>query len=203
MKVLKRIAIGVGLLALVLWIAGAALVMFWDDGGPLGELGPQSEGVWIFPGGYTDSFETIYWEGGGDEPPEDAYRESKRLQRGPLDRAAAEFPLSLRFSARGDPFAAVTLQVTSDADWPEKGKRADWLSIGTAMARAEGGWWVATIAEARAPASACGYRVEVIYADREERGGFAKTLPTAPTFLGRLYDRVAWWPLFRWLPDLR
>ena len=205
MKLLKRTAIGLGLLALLAWIAVAGLVMFWDDAGPLGELGPRSEGIWIFPGGYSDHFSSVSWEGDAEEPPPDAWRRSAWLQRGPLDREAATFPLSLRLEIRGEsrPVASVDLMVSSEAGSSFGAGEGPWLSVCQSAVHEADGAWIATIAKADAPAAACRYRVAIAYLDGEDAGSFAKTMPTAPTALGRLHDRVAWLPLFRWLPDLR
>ena len=93
--------------------------------------------------------------------------------------------------------------VTSDASRGLGSENTEWQSIGRVRLEAQGGGWVARVADAQAPASSTHYRVAIAYADRETLGGSSRSMPTAPAFLGRLHDRVAWWPVFRWLPDLR
>lgn len=203
MRYLKWTMIGGAALALLAYLAGAGLVMFWGPAGPLGEVGPRSEGVWIFPGGYTDTFSRAFWTGDQEEPPEDAARDTVTLRRGPLDRHAGVFPLSLRYALNETGVVeAVDLLVTSDGDWLGN-EAAEWEVVAGATLHQGGGWCVATVDIAQAPACACAYRVAVRRTDQEGDGSFSRTMPTAPTFLGRVYDRVAWWPVFRWLPDLR
>ena len=60
----------------------------------------------------------------------------------------------------------------------------------------------AVVCEAVVPASTTAFRLDEIRAG-VPCSGFSQSMLTAPSFLGRVYDRIAWHPLLRWVPELR
>jgi hypothetical protein len=210
MKLVKWSLVTIAVLGLVAWVAAAALVMLWDPERQVDEplleraVGEPAGHLFLFPPGYADRFQTVSWEGDEEDPPEDAHRTSVVLLRGLLDRDAQIFPLSLRYAVNETgALARVELQVTSHGGWSDTWSEDVWQTIGQATLYEAGGWSVALVDGAEAPASSRAYRVSVTRRDGTREGGFSKSMPTAPTLLGRVYDHIAWWPIFRWLPDLR
>ncbi|MEZ6009884.1 MAG: hypothetical protein R3F05_19295 [Planctomycetota bacterium] len=207
----KLLWIGVGCLAGT-WLALSLFVWFYDPAAP-GALGNDAaalvEGMdgpgHTFPllaHGYTKQWSVESWQGDDDAVPDDASRSSYSAVRGPLDPKAGTFAFAVSwhasFATEGD---IVRLSVTSTDDWME-GDDAAWTQVDEERARGGGGDEATTWCRAEVPASTTAYRLQVL---RQGVGvdGFAQSMLTAPTTLGRFYDAIAWrWP-FSWLATLR
>jgi len=61
---------------------------------------------------------------------------------------------------------------------------------------------VLSVPEVEVPAGSCSFRVQQATADGDT-WSFGHSIPRAETWPDRVYDAHAWWPVFRWLPDLR
>ncbi len=201
---MRRLLIRILLLLVVLaWLAGAGIVMFVRPDGPTDapfDLRVPETPVSRFFGydGYVCTSGVGFGPDGNDP------RIETILVRQPLNRSAGTFPLSLRYSTNNKiPLREVRLAVSTtgraDLDDAEA-----WTWIARAKAERRGTQWVAVIEAAQAPASANtgSFRAQQILADGST-WSFAKTMPQAPTFLGRVHDTIGHWPLFNWLPALR
>jgi hypothetical protein len=197
----------VGALSL-LWLVPATFVAVYDPGDPAGPaarerpgpiertLTPGGPPFFLLAHGYTKGWTTETWE--GDEATADKTRSTYFVERGPLDRTARTFRLTVwseRNHARD--LEAVRLFVTSDSGDPET-----WTQVAESRVEQPGSDEVGLMVQAVVPASSTAYRLE------EVRGGvagpwIAQSMLTAPTLAGRVYDAIAWRAPFRWVPDLR
>jgi hypothetical protein len=196
-----------------LWLVPAAFVSLFDPRvprapGPAETPGlvesallPSEPKFFLFSHGYTKGWEVITWEG-EDEATADKTIESFQVARGPLDRRAGTFKFTV-WSSRNhaSDVEAVQLFVTSVRDW-DAGDDTIWTQVAHVPVKEPGADVVALLCEAVVPASTTAFRFQ------EVRGGapccgFSQTMLTAPTFLGRVYDTIAWHPLLRWVPALR
>jgi hypothetical protein len=196
-----------------LWLVPAAFVALYDPSVPrtprkidapgpsesaLGEGEPQ---FFLLSHGYTKHWTVETWEE-KDEAAVDKTSVSYYVERGPLDRHAGTFRLTVALIANhsGD-LEGARLFVTSVGDW-SGGDGTVWTRVAEVSLKKPGADGVWLTCEAVVPASTTAYRlVEVRHG--VECCGFSQSMLTAPTFLGRVYDTISWWPLFRWLPDLR
>jgi len=206
---------------LLAWLVPAALVSLYDPGGshearPIGQpfslerlLEKEESRFFLFAHGYEKSWnvatwegEVATWEGEEDEPPPDAHRWRYHVERGTLDRKAATFPfLVVSGMNHAQDLEAVRLLVTSDGDWSDD-EDCEWTLVAETAVESPGEDEVIVFCRGDAPASSIAYKVEEIHRGQPAQG-FSQSMLRAPTFLGRVYDRIAWWPAFRWLPDLR
>lgn len=124
--------------------------------------------------------------------------------RGPLDRETGTFPLSVGYATNNATALRTIRLAVSTAARADLDDAGAWTWIGTAEARAAGDEHVARITEARAPAKANTgmFRIEETLVDGST-WSLAKSMPQAPTLLGRLHDTIGHWPLFSWIPRLR
>src|SRR5262245_28794554 len=162
------------------------------------DLEPQ---LFLLSHGYAKQWTVETWEG-KDGATADKTSATYAVAREPLDRRAGTFRFTLwcRMDHAGD-LEGVRLFVTSESDWSgEDG--AIWTQVAEATVRKPGGEIASLTCEATVPASTTAYRL-VEVRDGRPCCGFSQSMLTAPTLLGRVYDRIAWSPLFRWVPDLR
>lgn len=196
-----------------LWLVPAAFVALYDPGVPrtprniaapdvmesaLDQGEPQ---FFLLSHGYTKHWTVETWEG-KDAPPADRTSVSYYVERGPLDRHAGTFRLTVGFIAShaGD-LEGARLFVTSVGDWGGSDE-AIWSQVAEATVKARGAGEAALTCRADVPASTTAYRLEEVRSG-VRCCGFSQSMLTAPTFLGRVYDAIAWRSLFRWVPDLR
>lgn len=195
------------------WLVMALFVCFYDPAaapdalpGPVAAVVDAIKGpdhaFFLFARGYSKQWSVVSWEGEDGEAPADASRSSYSVVRGPLDRKAGTFPFAVAWSANhATPDDALQLSVTSSGEW-SAGDDVTWTRVDEAPVSWRVGAEATSGCRGDVPASTTAYRVQVV-----RHGvvvdGFAQTMLTAPTAVGRLYDAVAWrWP-FCWLPDLR
>lgn len=209
----KRTAwIGLGVLV-GLWLVPAGFVAFYDPSLPRGsgqlELPQPVEGALGLRGsqfsllahGYAKHWSIETWKG-EDDATADKTITSYYVERGPLDRRTGTFRLSLVCSQNhARDLEGGRLFVTSVDDWSD-GDEAIWTKVADATMTRPGAGIAVLSCEATVPASTTAYRLE------EVRGGapccgFSQSMLTAPTALGRVYDTIAWLPIFRWVPALR
>lgn len=190
-------------LAVLAWLAGAAVMLFVQPEAPPTTpldftLEESPVGTFMGYDGYRCA-SGVGFGPNGDDPQTDTI-----LVRQPLDRSAGTFPLSLRYVTNNKtPLRKVRLGVSTSS-------RADlddadaWTWIGEAEAEQHGAQWVAVIESAPAPAGANTglFRAEETLADGSH-WSFCKSMPQAPTVLGRVHDTIGHWPLFSWIPSLR
>lgn len=201
---------------LAAWLAPAVFVALYEPGSaeapPLDELDPahvlaslsgeRDPGFFLFSHGYAKHWSVTTWEGDAEEPPPDAFHSRYHVERGALDREAARFPLFVAVSSSdASDLDVVRLYVTSEPGGDERSERA-WTLVEEVQVRSVGAEPAVVLLRADVEASSVALRVEEI-GGGEPSGGFSTPMPTAPTFFGRLYDRLAWRDAFRWIPDLR
>lgn len=133
--------------------------------------------------------------GGEDHPHPESYRLATR--RGPTTEHG--WPLTVDFTWTGQGVARVEVFVTAERS--EKDLAAWEQSAPLELRQTEGGL-VAQVRELMVPIDARRYAVRVTYTDGTQ-WHVGSSVPQAPTALGRWADRLATWPIFRWLPDLR
>ena len=227
---MRSLLLAAGILTFVGWLVGAVFVVAQDPrtervevvepallraplsrgrGGSGGGLfGVEFEGAAgeATPRAYVRSYGARF---GAEEGPSVADRaaEDRRdgydifIRRGRLDRSSASFPLTVIYRVpRPGALAQVEVHVSDD---PDTGlEDPGWRPLGSAPIEAEEGWSVAMLHAPNVAASCASLRVTETRVDGE-RFRISSSLPQAPTLAGRLYDRVAWWAPFRWLPRLR
>jgi hypothetical protein len=195
-----------------LWIVPAAFVAIYDPTGagtprrtePQGPieaaLGRREPRVFLLSHGYTKHWTVETWEG-EEQATADKASASYFVERGPLDRRTGKFRLTVSLVAdHALDLEGARLFVTSDGDWSGGGETV-WTRVVEAAVKEPGAEVVTVTCEAVVPASTTAYRL-VELRRGVECCGFSQSMLTAPTFLGRVYDTIAWWPSFRWLPDL-
>ena len=201
---MRRVVIrGVLILVVLAWLAGAGVMMFFDPQAP--RRVPFDIAIEESVAGRVLGYDGYICASGvgfgpnGDDPAIDTV-----FVRQPLDRSAGSFPLSLRYVTNNKtPLQRVRLGVStsSRADLDDAD---EWTWIGAAEAEQHGAYWVATIENAPAPAAA---NTGMLCAEETLADGsqwsFCKSMPQAPTFLGRVHDTIGHWPLFSWIPQLR
>ncbi len=119
------------------------------------------------------------------------------MRRGALDRRAATFPLSVRYASntKGG-IRMVYLYVSSEPDFPEIGGLTP-TATATPLALRE--FSVAWFHEIPVPAGTRNFQVLEVAHDGA-RFSMGHSIPVHETWTRRVYDRYAWWPIFRWLP---
>jgi len=202
-----------GLLLLV-WLVPAGFVVLYDPAATHAPL----PGEGLVPSGRSEFFRfshgyAVDWSVSTSEGDDDATADKTtttdggttsnyHVERGTLDRGAGTFPFGISCSLdHAQDIEGLVLSVTSRSDW-SLAPETVWTRVATARVASPGSASANLSLRARVPASTTAYRVQ------ELRGGvpsagFGQPMLTAPTFLGRAYDRIAWLPAFRWLPDVR
>ena len=201
---MRTLAKWVGCLVVVALLASAAVVMWGRDPSPPNL--PPMEGreaptkVHLGYAGKGGLFSDDYVDGIG------VAVNGKPLYhlivvRGALDRSAGTFPLSLEYAVPGTgDLKSVRVDATSALSWDLD---ADvWQPLGEATVVESGGWTVGRLLQAPTAPSASAYRVTETRKDGKT-WSVGRSVPVAPTFFGRVYDRIGSWVPFRWLPDLR
>jgi len=149
----------------------------------------------------VEGWSTKAWEG-EDEAAADKHRADYHVERGPLDRHAGTFTLAVSCSMdHAEDLEALRLFVTSDSRG-DGGDERRWTRVAEAVIEEPGAAKATLTCRAEVPASSTAYRLQEVRGG-VPTGGFSQSMLTAPTFLGRAYDRIAWLPLFKWVPDLR
>jgi len=189
-----------GLIVLVVlsWLIPGAFVTLYDPASPLPLEGsiPVGQRNPFFPHGYDVSGGTESWADGDTTH----FKDGWRAQRGPLDRKAGTFRFSVRYAVEeGFRLRHLRLLVTSRAGWLHLEGDAHWTEVDDAMAGEDN----AAQCEGIVPADSVAFAVRARIDGCEKPIGFSRSMNTAPTFLGRVYDRIAYLPIFAWLPDLR
>jgi hypothetical protein len=198
-----------GGLAVLLWLIPAAFVVVYDptvaheptaiEGAIEGALPGAEPGFFLLSHGYVRSWGVTTWE--GDEATADKHSAHYHVERGPLDRRAGTFMLAVRCNMdHASDLEAVRLYVSSEPR-ADDGERP-WAPVAEALIDDPGATHVTLTCRADVPASTVAYRLEEVR-DGKSAGGFSQSMLTAPTLLGRIYDRIAWLPPFRWVPDIR
>jgi hypothetical protein len=205
-----RILWRVALVLVGLAVVGAfVLVMFGRDPSPPPGLPPiegragseqprmeyrRAKGWFVHD--YVDAFGA---EMGADGENPWAYRAF--AVREAVDPGSGTFPFSIEFAESSvDRVREVRVAVTDDSDADLSA--GDWHDLGTTSLVEKDGWTVARLERARVDTSTTTYRVTAVYRDGTD-WSFGRTIPMAPTVVGRVRDRIASWVPFRWLPDLR
>jgi hypothetical protein len=195
----RRLVTILGALVALAWLVPAALVTFYDPRAPAGPLlldnarpgGPVRS---FFGHGYAIGGGSDSWEEGGPH-----FKVGWRARRGPLDRQAATFPLGVRYAVEeGGRLRAIRLLVTRDSSYAFPHDDREWTEVARADAVDN-----AAQCEGVVPADSTAFRVVVLLEGEAEPTGFSHSMPTAETFLGRVYDEIAYLPAFAWLPELR
>lgn len=151
--------------------------------------------------GYVKSWTVETWEG-EDEAAADKHRVHYHVERGPLDRKTGTFVLAVRCSMdHAQDLEALRLFVTSEPRGSDDDERP-WTRVAEAVVDEPGAANATLMCRAEVPASSIAYRLQEVRGG-VATGGFSQSMLTAPTFLGRAYDRIAWLPAFKWVPDLR
>jgi len=189
------------------WLVPAAFVVLYDpraphEPGPVEDsLAPEGKGFFLFSHGYVKHW-SVETSEGEDEATAVKHRVTYDVERGPLDRRAATFPFAVLCATdQADDLTGVRLYVTSDPDWTAKGDEV-WTRVAEAFVAEPGAEEAALVCRAVVPASTTAFRLQEVRTGPDSYG-FSRSMLTAPTVLGRVYDRIAWWPVFRWLPDVR
>jgi hypothetical protein len=208
----RRVLLIVAALLAACWLVPAVFVATYDPrthatehaaaGGEAVEaaLGATGPTFFLLAHGYAKHWTVETWEG-RDEATAVKSRTTYHVERGPLERRTGTFRFTLSCSSnQASDLEGVRLGVTSAADW----SHADpgiWTQVGEAVVALPGAEEVALTCSAIVPASTTAYRLVEVRAGAA-CGGFSQSMLRAPTALGRVYDAIAWWPVFRWLPDL-
>ena len=212
-KLRRWMWIGLSLLLLA-WLVPAAFVAIYDPRvqhetsaleATIDDVLPGSgaKNPWFRPHGYAKSWAIETCEvTDGYEATADKHRAEYRVERGPLDRAAGTFAFAVRCTLNhAEDVEGMRLYVTSVSPWPDRDD-ASWRMVAEASVLEPGAASVTLVCSGEVPASSTAYQTEEVRGG-SVRGGFTKSMLTAPTALGRAYDAIAWWPAFRWLPTLR
>lgn len=196
------VRIGLGLL-FTLVLASVAVVMWGGDPIPP-DLPPLSERARPnrarFPGYERAQGFMVhdYLSGGGaDFGGQVGYR--FRARRGAP--VGDTFPLSVEYLV---PEVGVLERVefeVAPADTPLDSDTG-WTRLGSASLVEDGGWTVAQLLGVPVDRAMKSIRTTEVRKDGE-RFRSSRTVPMAPTTLGRVRDEIAMWPVFRWLPDWR
>ncbi len=147
----------------------------------------------FWPHGYAQSGSTESWEEGGPR-----FKTSWAVQRGTLDRMEGSFPLAARYATRGGTLKRIRLLVTNRSDWIDREGDQHWTEIAAADAINS-----AAACSGVAPADSVAFAIEASVHSEPAPIGFSRTMPEAETLLGRVYDKIAYLPVFAWVPDLR
>lgn len=189
------------------WLVPSVFVVFYDPRVAhepnLVEdaVAPGGPAFFLFSHGYVKQWSVETWEG-EDQATADVHRVTYHVERGPLDRKAATFPFVVfcAMDHAGD-LTGVRLFVTGDADWGGKDDEV-WTQVAETAVAEPGAPEAALTCRAVVPASTTAFRFQEVRSGQDSYS-FSLSMVRAPTVLGRVYDRIAWWPVFRWLPDVR
>lgn len=111
------------------------------------------------------------------------------------------YPLSVEYLVKSTGLLARVEFAVAPAD-TDMDDEAAWTSLGPATLVEDRGWTVAQVL--RVPVHR---RMKRLRAREVRKDGasyaIARTVPMAPSTLGRIRDEMAMWPVFRWLPDWR
>lgn len=194
-------------LVVVAWLAPAVFVAVYDPSVTRepseleSALVGRKASIPLLADGYVKRW-AIESMAGEDEATATKHRVDYLAQRGNLDRVAGTFTLTVActLESAGE-LEAVQLYV-SDRSLDDPSIEDSWARVAESRVQRSGQAKVTLLCQAEVPASSRAYKVEEIHGG-EVLGGFAQTMLTAPTFLGRTYDRIAWLPLFNWVPTIR
>ena len=208
----RTLWVGLGVLA-GLWIVPATFVALYGPGaspapgradardsldGGRASHEPQFR---LLGPGYSKSWSVETWEG-KDKATADVHRVHYSVERGPLDRRSGTYRFRLVCSMdHARDLEGARLFVTSVSDWSRNDGEI-WTQVAETKVRASGAKEAALLLQAIVPASTTAYRLREIRKGVESLG-FSQSMLTAPTFLGRVYDAIAWRWLFRSVPELR
>lgn len=215
---LRRSVIVLVVLVALAWVVGSGFVVVFEVQGnsaatteaarpddPLAEVARKwgwKPGGGFFRLGYVDTCGAS-WGSGDPVVWTSEYR--CIFRRGDLDRASATFPFAARYAIDAvGVLETARLYVTSEYGH-HIGRIEDdtaWTLVATASIHEFEGWSVAWFDEVDVPATSVHFRIEEIRSDTGS-WSFSHSMPQHETWLGRLYDQVAWRGPFRWLPDLQ